>query len=250
MRSRSHRGGPARRARRPGRAGRSAPTDVPGLGAPRPGRGLFELVDVADEGTESAPGVRLLPGPGHTPGQVTVESPGQVTPELSSKGASALISGDSIHHPVRMGHPDLCSCVDIAPELAARTRHRMLDSPAGTSTPLLGSHFPAPTAGHARRQATACRLAPVAPGVTAARGRTRGRPGVPCLPPKGNGVRQVMTTARLLDGAESGDAVRAAPSRSTSVRSTSVRTVRAVLRRPRPPRATTSAAVPLRRLDP
>ena len=124
--------------------------------------GLFELVDVADEGTGIAPGVRLLPSPGHTPGQVTVE--------LSSQGKRALISGDSIHHPVQMGHPNLSSCVDIAPELAARTRHRMLDSLAGTSTLLLGSHFPAPTAGHVRREGNAYRLAPAVPGATTTRG--------------------------------------------------------------------------------
>ncbi|WP_405775875.1 MBL fold metallo-hydrolase [Streptomyces sp. NBC_00859] len=124
--------------------------------------GLLDLVDVADEGTGIAPGVRLLPSPGHTPGQVTVE--------LSSQGESALISGDSIHHPVQMGHPDLCSCVDVAPGLAAMTRHRMLDSLAGTPTLLLGSHFPAPTAGHVRREGGAYRLAPAAPGVPTARG--------------------------------------------------------------------------------
>ncbi|WP_406152742.1 MBL fold metallo-hydrolase [Streptomyces sp. NBC_01023] len=118
--------------------------------------GLLDLVDVADEGTDIAPGVRLLPSPGHTPGQVTVE--------LSSRGETALISGDSIHHPVQMGHPELCSCVDIAPGLAARTRHQLLESLAGTSTLLLGSHFPPPTAGHVRREGTAYRLVPVAHG--------------------------------------------------------------------------------------
>ncbi|MEU0297989.1 MBL fold metallo-hydrolase [Streptomyces sp. NPDC006175] len=124
--------------------------------------GLFDLVDVADDGTGIAPGVRLLPAPGHTPGQVTVE--------LSSQGERALISGDSIHHPVQMGHPDLCSCVDIAPEIAARTRRRMLDSLAGTSTLLLGSHFPPPTAGRVRREGDAYRLAPTAPEGATVRG--------------------------------------------------------------------------------
>lgn len=124
--------------------------------------GLLDLVDVPDEGADIAPGVRLLPSPGHTPGQVTVE--------LSSRGESALISGDSIHHPVQMGRPELCACVDIAPELAARTRRRMLDSLAGTSTLLLGSHFPPPTAGHVRREGSAYRLAPVVPGVATVRG--------------------------------------------------------------------------------
>ncbi|MEV8123285.1 MBL fold metallo-hydrolase [Streptomyces sp. NPDC085944] len=117
--------------------------------------GLLDLVDVADEGTDVARGVRLLPTPGHTPGQVAVA--------LSSVGETALITGDSIHHPVQMAHPELCSCVDVSPGLAARTRNRLLDSLAGTSTLLLGSHFPAPTAGHVRREDGGYRLLPVAP---------------------------------------------------------------------------------------
>lgn len=124
--------------------------------------GLFDLVDVADVGADIAPGLRLLPVPGHTPGQVAVE--------LSSEGETALITGDSIHHPVQMGHPELGSCVDIAPELAARTRHRILDSLAGTSTLLFGSHFPPPTAGHVRHEGGAYRLAPAAPGGGVVRG--------------------------------------------------------------------------------
>ncbi|MFD3513108.1 MBL fold metallo-hydrolase [Streptomyces sp. NPDC058657] len=117
--------------------------------------GLLDLVDVEDGGTEIAPGLRLLPAPGHTPGQVAVE--------LSSGGARALITGDSIHHPVQLARPELCSCVDIDPSLAARTRHRMLDALAGTPTLMLGSHFPHPTAGHVLRAGGSYRLAPCAP---------------------------------------------------------------------------------------
>ncbi|MGW7417910.1 MBL fold metallo-hydrolase [Streptomyces sp. NPDC054863] len=121
--------------------------------------GLLDLVDVADGGTDVAPGVRLLPAPGHTPGQVAVR--------LTSRGESAVVTGDSIHHPVQMAHPALCSCVDIDPEVAARTRNELLDSLAGTSTLLLGSHFAPPTAGHVRREEGAYRLVPAAAGRTA-----------------------------------------------------------------------------------
>ncbi|MGW5869113.1 MBL fold metallo-hydrolase [Streptomyces sp. NPDC055239] len=117
--------------------------------------GLLDLVDVADDGTDIAPGIRLLPTPGHTPGQVAVE--------LNSGGERALVTGDSIHHPVQLSHTALCSCVDIDAELAVKTRDRVLDSLAGTSTLLLGSHFPPPTAGHVRREGNAYRLAPAEP---------------------------------------------------------------------------------------
>ncbi|MEU6678761.1 MBL fold metallo-hydrolase [Streptomyces sp. NPDC046925] len=122
--------------------------------------GLLDLVDVASEGTDIAPGVRLRPAPGHTPGQVAVE--------LTSRGESALITGDCIHHPVQLTHPDLGSCVDIDPAAAAGTRHALLASLSGTRTLLLGSHFPPPTAGHVIPDGTSYRLVPAAPGAAVA----------------------------------------------------------------------------------
>ncbi|MFJ7330677.1 MBL fold metallo-hydrolase [Streptomyces cyaneofuscatus] len=117
--------------------------------------GLLDLVDVADAGTDIAPGVRLLPAPGHTPGQVAVE--------LNSHGERALITGDSIHHPVQLAHPGICSCADTAPDLAAETRHRLLESLADTQALLLGTHFPPPTAGYVRRAGDTYRLVPAPP---------------------------------------------------------------------------------------
>ncbi|MGW7069301.1 MBL fold metallo-hydrolase [Streptomyces sp. NPDC054855] len=115
--------------------------------------GLLDLVDVPAGGADIAQGVRLRPTPGHTPGQVAVE--------LRSHGESALITGDCIHHPVQLTHPDLGSCVDIDPAAAARTRHQLLGELSGTSTLLLGSHFPPPTAGHVITEGDAYRLVSV-----------------------------------------------------------------------------------------
>lgn len=107
--------------------------------------GLLDLLDVPGEGAEVAPGIRLLPAPGHTPGQVAVE--------LHSEGHAALITGDSIHHPVQLAHTRLTTCVDIDPAEAIRTRDRLLTHLAQTPTPtlLLGTHFPHPTATTAPR---------------------------------------------------------------------------------------------------
>ncbi|MFH0522185.1 MBL fold metallo-hydrolase [Streptomyces sp. M41] len=116
--------------------------------------GLLDLVDVPAEGAEIAPGLRLLPTPGHTPGHVAVE--------LSSGGGeTALITGDCIHHPVQFAHPAIGSCVDTDPEQAEATRHALLDSLAGTDTLVLGTHFPPPTAGRVVRHGSAYRLTPV-----------------------------------------------------------------------------------------
>ncbi|POX37449.1 MBL fold metallo-hydrolase [Streptomyces sp. Ru73] len=115
--------------------------------------GLLDQVDVPATGTEIAPGVTLVPTPGHTPGQVAVR--------LTDGGRSALITGDCIHHPVQLNRPGLASCVDIDPDLAVRTRRDLLASLAGSDTLVLGSHFPPPTAGVVRRDGSGYRLVAV-----------------------------------------------------------------------------------------
>ncbi|MGX1973057.1 MBL fold metallo-hydrolase [Streptomyces kronopolitis] len=117
--------------------------------------GLLDTVDVPDGGAEIAPGLRLLPTPGHTPGHIAVE--------LSSAGATALITGDCVHHPVQFAHPAIGSCVDIDPERSEASRRRLLGSLADTDTLLLGTHFPPPTAGRVITEGDAYRLLPVAP---------------------------------------------------------------------------------------
>lgn len=123
--------------------------------------GLLDLVDVPGTGTEVAPGVRLLPTPGHTPGHLAVE--------VTSGGDKALVTGDCVHHPVQFAHPGIGSCVDIDPALAATTRRRLLASLADTGTLVLGTHFPPPTAGRVTARGDAYRLDPVPP-VTTPRG--------------------------------------------------------------------------------
>ncbi|MEV7598913.1 MBL fold metallo-hydrolase [Kitasatospora sp. NPDC089797] len=108
--------------------------------------GLYARVPVPADGPgyEVAPGVLLVPAPGHTPGQVAVE--------LRGADRRALITGDSIHHPVQLSHPHVHSCVDVDPAAAIRTRARLLGGLADTDALLLGTHFPRPTAGTVRRE--------------------------------------------------------------------------------------------------
>ncbi|MFI7323016.1 MBL fold metallo-hydrolase [Streptomyces venezuelae] len=123
--------------------------------------GLLDLVDVPAEGAEVAPGLRLVPTPGHTPGHVAVK--------VHSSGASALITGDLLHHPVQLPHPHIGSCVDIDPAQAEATRSDLLTSLADTETLLLGTHFPHPTAGRVVPEGDTYRLAPVPPSRAASR---------------------------------------------------------------------------------
>ncbi|MEU9991087.1 MBL fold metallo-hydrolase [Streptomyces sp. NPDC048045] len=115
--------------------------------------GLLDLVDVPAEGVEIAPGLRLTPTPGHTPGHLAVE--------LTSKGHKALITGDCIHHPVQFAHPAIGACVDIDPQQSEASRRRLLGSLADTDALVLGTHFAPPTAGRVVTHGDAYRLIPV-----------------------------------------------------------------------------------------
>ena len=45
-----------------------------------------------------SPEVRLMPTTGHTPGHVSVV--------IESKGETAIITGDMMHHPCQIAHPE------------------------------------------------------------------------------------------------------------------------------------------------
>nr|WP_202506556.1 MBL fold metallo-hydrolase [Amycolatopsis rubida] len=113
--------------------------------------GLLDLVDVPADGAEIVPGVRLLPTPGHTPGHVSVE--------VSSRGETALITGDAVHHPVQLAHPEIGASVDIDPAEAEKTRRRLLAGLADSGTLVLGTHFTPPTGGRLVSQGSGYRLA-------------------------------------------------------------------------------------------
>lgn len=83
--------------------------------------------------------IRLIATPGHTPGHTAVR--------LESGGEVAVISGDVIHHPLQITHPDVQALPDDDPGAAAVTRVRLLQSVADEQALLLGTHFAAPTAG-------------------------------------------------------------------------------------------------------
>lgn len=114
--------------------------------------GLLETIELPEEGIDILNGLRLVPRPGHTPGQLSVH--------LSSGAHSAVISGDAVHHPVQLLDHHLCSSVDIDPIKAVETRHALLMEIADTATILFGSHFPSPTAGKVVTDGQGYRLTP------------------------------------------------------------------------------------------
>ena len=78
---------------------------------------------------------------------------------IASRDAEALITGDFMHHPCQIARPEWSSTADSDPELAQRTRERMLSGLADTRTLVIGTHFAGRTAGHVVRDGNAFRLA-------------------------------------------------------------------------------------------
>lgn len=100
------------------------------------------------------PEVRLVSTPGHTPGHVSVL--------IESGGESALITGDVVHNPVQFTHPDITAeRFDDDSRLATQTRRGLIEKYRGTSTVLLGTHFPPPTSGYLVSHNDAVRFEPV-----------------------------------------------------------------------------------------
>ena len=87
--------------------------------------------------------VSLQGAAGHTPGNVVVQ--------LKSRGAAAVMSGDVMHHPIQVRHPEYSSRFCEDPVEAARFRSRFVEQHADSGTLLLPAHFATPTAGHVRR---------------------------------------------------------------------------------------------------
>jgi glyoxylase-like metal-dependent hydrolase (beta-lactamase superfamily II) len=97
--------------------------------------GQAELVA---EDQEVDDGVQLMPAPGHTPGNVIVK--------LEARGERAYLTGDVIHHPIQVEHPEWSTCFCSDPQLSAETRLKTLATVAQQDAWLLSAHFPTPTA--------------------------------------------------------------------------------------------------------
>lgn len=109
--------------------------------------GLADLVAMDTAVTDE---VRLVPTPGHTPGHVSVH--------VASRGEEAVITGDMIHHPCQIAHPDWSTTADEDQDAARGTRHEFLSHYADRPVLVIGTHFAGPTAGHLKRDGDVYRL--------------------------------------------------------------------------------------------
>lgn len=94
--------------------------------------------------------ISFVPTPGHTPGHVSVW--------IQSGGEKAVITGDCMHHPCQIAHPDWVTAVDTDPGQGAATRQALLERLESGGGLLMGSHFAEPTAGRIQADRKGFRL--------------------------------------------------------------------------------------------
>src|SRR6202166_1654556 len=94
--------------------------------------------------------ISLLPTVGHTPGHVSVM--------IESRGERGMITGDFMHHPCQIAHPEWDTTADTAKEQGIRTRRIMFERLAGTPVLVVGTHFAGATAGRIVRDGETYRL--------------------------------------------------------------------------------------------
>ncbi len=98
--------------------------------------GLATMVETNEKISDE---ISLVPTLGHTPGHVSVM--------IQSRGEQALITGDFMHHPCQIAHPDWSTLADSDPDQGIETRRRMFKRLAGTPVLIIGTHFAGATAG-------------------------------------------------------------------------------------------------------
>ena len=85
-------------------------------------------------------GMWFEPAPGHTEGNVVVN--------LQSNDASAVLSGDVMHHPLQLVRPEWSSRACEDRDLSATTRRALIERYADTDTLMAPAHFASPSMGH------------------------------------------------------------------------------------------------------
>jgi glyoxylase-like metal-dependent hydrolase (beta-lactamase superfamily II) len=94
---------------------------------------LANRTEFIGDGQAIAPGVNVLATPGHTPGHLSLV--------VSSGAERAIILGDVMHCPVQFDEADWGVVFDIDPNLARRTRDRLMTELEDPSTISADGHF-------------------------------------------------------------------------------------------------------------
>ncbi len=108
------------------------------------------LVDLVEMDHVLSDEIRLTPTTGHTPGHVSVA--------IESQGERAIITGDCLHHPCQIAHPEWSPLFDYDRKASEVTRRAFVEGLADQPILVIGTHFAAPTAGRIVRDGDALRL--------------------------------------------------------------------------------------------
>ena len=108
------------------------------------------LVDLISNDYQVCDEIKLIPTPGHTIRHVSVS--------IESKDQRGLITGDFIHHPCQLAHPEWSVTTDYDPAQSVSTRNRTFDELADSPTLVIGTHWPRPTAGRVVRDGDVFKL--------------------------------------------------------------------------------------------
>jgi glyoxylase-like metal-dependent hydrolase (beta-lactamase superfamily II) len=97
-----------------------------------------------DKDYQADPMLTIADYPGHTPGSIAIN--------LKDGGKQACFSGDIMHHPIQVYHPDWSSQFCSDQELSARSRRKLLEDCVETNALLCPAHFPGANAGYIKRR--------------------------------------------------------------------------------------------------
>ncbi|MBI5671576.1 MAG: MBL fold metallo-hydrolase [Chloroflexi bacterium] len=106
--------------------------------------GLKDGLRLIEADADIAPGIRALPAPGHTPGNIALE--------IESAGDRLVLIPDVFAHPLHLEHPDWNIVADADAAQAVATRRRFLERLALAGTLVLVYHFAPPGLGRVVRQ--------------------------------------------------------------------------------------------------
>jgi glyoxylase-like metal-dependent hydrolase (beta-lactamase superfamily II) len=114
---------------------------------------LGDRLELIDQEMEIAPGVHVIPAPGHTPGHVVVA--------VESEGERLLHLVDAVGHPIHLEHPAWAMRLDHDPEMAVRTRHQLLARAEAQRARILAYHFDFPGLGYIQAESDAWKWQPI-----------------------------------------------------------------------------------------
>lgn len=104
---------------------------------------IFISVTIGPEGGEILDGIKFIPSPGHSIGQMSIS--------LTLRGEEALFAVDVMHHPIQVYRPEWNSCFCEFAEQARKSRLWALEYAADRNALYFSTHFANTSAGYVTR---------------------------------------------------------------------------------------------------